>query len=108
VKPTFIYVPTDDLEQSVRFYRDELGLDEAWRESGDTVAFALPGSELQLMVSTSTGNQGPMYLVPSATDWVAQHTELEVAVPLEHIPGGVVIGFADPAGNAFYVFDQEQ
>ena len=33
MKPTFIYLPTDDLDGTVRFYRDDLGLDEAWREA---------------------------------------------------------------------------
>jgi predicted enzyme related to lactoylglutathione lyase len=107
VKPSFIYVPTEDLASTAQFYGNVLGLEEAWREGDDTIAFALLDSELQLMVSTSPGAQGPMYFVPSVTDWVSQHSELEVTVPLENIPGGVVIGFTDPAGNAFYVFDQK-
>jgi hypothetical protein len=32
------------------FYRDELGLDEAWREGDGTVAFELPGSSVRLML----------------------------------------------------------
>jgi len=106
MKPTFIYLPTDDLDGTVRFYRDDLGLDEAWREGDDTVAFALPDSDVQLMVSTAPGEHGPMYLVPSAAEWVRAHPDLEVVLPLEQIPGGATVGFRDPAGNAFHVFDQ--
>jgi len=108
MKPTFIYVPTEDLAATARFYSETLGLTESWREGDDTVAFALPDSDLELMVSTSPGAQGPMYLVPSVADWMGQHSELEIAVPLEDIPGGAVVGFTDPAGNAFYVFDQKE
>ena len=108
MKPTFLYVPTDDLEATARFYRDELKLEEAWREGDDTIAFALPSGELQLMVSSAPGGYGPMYLVPSAEEWVREHADLEVAQPLQQIPGGATVGFTDPAGNAFYVFDQEE
>ena len=47
-----------------------------------------------------------MYLVPSVVDWVSEHVDLEVVVPQEEVPDGVVIGFNDPAGNTFYIFDQ--
>jgi catechol 2,3-dioxygenase-like lactoylglutathione lyase family enzyme len=106
VIPNFFYIPTTDLEGTAQFYRDRLGLVEAWREGDDTIAFALPGSDIELMVSTSPGGHGAMYLVPSASAFVAEHPELEVVVPLEQIPGGATVGFEDPAGNAFYVFDQ--
>ena len=29
MKPTFIYIPTDDLAGTAKFYREVLGLDEA-------------------------------------------------------------------------------
>lgn len=107
MKPSFIYIPTTDLAALATFYGDVLGLAEAWREGDDTVAYSLPDSDLQLMVSTDPGEQGPMYLVPSAEAWLAQNPDLEVAVPLAQIPGGAVVGLKDPSGNAFYVFDQE-
>jgi catechol 2,3-dioxygenase-like lactoylglutathione lyase family enzyme len=107
VKPSFIYIPTDDLEALGAFYRDVLGFEEAWREGDDTIAFATPDSDVQLMVSSAPGAQGPMYSVPSTTEWLAAHAELEVVAPLEEIPGGAVVGLRDPAGNAFYVFHQE-
>ena len=108
MKPAFVFVPTRDLPALAAFYGDTLGLEEAWREADDTVAFALPDSELQLMVSTSAGEQGPMYQVESVTEWMGEHADLEVVVALQEIPGGAVVGFADPSGNAFYVFDQSE
>jgi catechol 2,3-dioxygenase-like lactoylglutathione lyase family enzyme len=108
MKPTFIYVPTDDLEGTARFYNEVLGFVEAWREGDDTVAFAIPDSELLVMVSTSPGAQGLMYLVPSVEEWLSQHSDLKIAVPLEQIPDGAVVGLTDHAGNAFYVFDQKE
>ena len=108
MKPAFVFVPTRDLAALAAFYGDTLHLQEAWREADDTVAFALPDSELQLMVSTSPGEQGPMYQVDSVTAWMGEHSDLEVVVPLQEIPGGAVVGYADPAGNAFYVFDQAE
>jgi catechol 2,3-dioxygenase-like lactoylglutathione lyase family enzyme len=108
VKPSFIYVPTADLAGTAGFYRDELGLEEAWREGDDTVAFALPGSDVQVMVSTDPGRYGPMYEVPSARAFAAAHPGLTVVLPLTPIPGGATVGFEDPAGNAFHVFDQAE
>jgi hypothetical protein len=108
VKPAFIFVPTTDLAALATFYSRTLRLEEAWREGDDTVAFALPDSEVQLMVSSSPGRQGPMYQVGSLAEWMSAHAELDIVVPLEEIPGGAVVGYNDPAGNAFYVFDQSE
>ena len=106
MKLSYLYTPTRDLAASATFYRDVMGFDEAWREGDDTIAFALPESDVQLMLSSAPGEHGPMYLVPSAAEWVRAHPDLEVVLPLEQIPGGATVGFRDPAGNAFHVFDQ--
>ena len=60
------------------------------------------------MVSSSPGEQGPMYEVDSVSDWMTAHNDLSIVVPLEEVPGGAVVGYSDPAGNAFYVFDQAE
>ncbi|SMH42921.1 hypothetical protein SAMN06295885_2102 [Rathayibacter oskolensis] len=106
MKPTYIYLPTDDLARSSRYYRETLGLEEAWREGDDTVAFAVPGGGLQLMLSTAPGAQGVMYLVPSVQQFLDSRHAITVVSPPEAIPGGVVVGLEDVSGNAFYVFDQ--
>jgi len=108
MKPAYIFVPTSDLAALATFYAETLHLEEAWREGDDTIAFSLPDSEVQLMVSSSPGEQGPMYEVDSVSDWMTAHSDLSIVVPLEEVPGGAVVGFCDPAGNAFYVFDQTE
>ena len=106
MKLTFLVVPVPDLAAALPFYRDELGLDEAWREGDHTVAFQLPDSEVQLMVDDENSDPGgPMYLVDDLAAFMAAHPGLPVAVPRYEIPGGSVIGYRDPGGNAFYVFD---
>lgn len=103
---TFIYQPVDDLGAAVAFHRDQLGLDEAWRESDDTVAFWLPDRSAQLMLCTVPDPVGPMYPVDSLDAWIRDHPDIEASVERAEIPGGAVAGFAAPGGNTFYVFDQ--
>jgi catechol 2,3-dioxygenase-like lactoylglutathione lyase family enzyme len=107
VKLTFIYQPIADLGGAVAFYRDQLGFDEAWRESDETVAFWLPDRSAQIMLTTTdTGPAGPMYLVDSVDGWMQDHSGVAVSIEKIEIPGGSVAGFAAPGGHTFYVFDQ--
>jgi extradiol dioxygenase family protein len=106
VKLTFLYQPVEDLAEAATFYRNRLGLDEAWREGEDTVAFWLPDRAAQLMVSTTPQPTGPMYLVDSVDVWVRDHPDIVMTVETFEIPGGSVAGFAAPGGTTFYVFDQ--
>jgi catechol 2,3-dioxygenase-like lactoylglutathione lyase family enzyme len=101
----FVYAPVPELAAALPFYRDTLGLDEAWREGEDTVAYQLPDGP-RIMVSVSTDPAGPMYLVDSVAAYLAERPELTVFLPPREIPDGVVAGFHDPAGNVMYVFDQ--
>jgi extradiol dioxygenase family protein len=102
----FVYAPVAELAEAEAFYGEELGLARAWREGDDTVAFDLPHSDVQVMVSTSPEPAGPMYLVDSVADFLAQRPHVAVAVPVFDIPDGQVVGLRDPGGNVFYVFDQ--
>ena len=106
MKLAFVYAPVADLDQGAAFYRDTLGWSEAWRDGDDTVAFAIPGGDVQVMVSTTPQQAGPMYLVDRVADFLAAHPDLPVVVPVFAIPDGVVAGVTDPAGNVLYVFDQ--
>jgi catechol 2,3-dioxygenase-like lactoylglutathione lyase family enzyme len=105
MKLTFVYAPTTDLAASLAFYRDTLGLAEAWREGDSTVVFQLPDSDVQLMVSVDPGVGGPIYLVDDVKAFLAAHPELG-AEPLE-IPDGTMATFTDPAGNSISVLDQQ-
>lgn len=106
MKLVFLVQPVPDLDAAESFYRDRLGLEEAWREGGDTISFRLPDGSAQIMVSQTDQPAGPMYLVDDLDSWVAEHPDLEVAIPKYAIPGGAVAGFVAPGGNTFYVFDQ--
>ena len=106
MKLTFIYQPVDDIEGAVSFHRDELRLDEAWRDGPDTVAFWLPDRSVQLMLSTTRQPAGPMYLVDDLDAWIRDHPGVVTSIEKYDIPGGSVAGFTATGGNAFYVFDQ--
>lgn len=101
-----IYARADDLTTTVRFYRDTLGWSEAWREGDDTVAFHIPGSDAQVMVSTTDQPAGPMLLVDRVEDFLDRTSGLTVTIGPYGIPDGTVVGFEDPSGNTIYVFDQ--
>ena len=102
----YLHVPVADLAATVAFYADVLGLEEAWREGEDTVAFWVPDRSVQLMLVEGGHATGPMYLVDDAAAWAAAHADVPVRVPRYDIPGGSVAGYGDPGGNVFYVYDQ--
>jgi hypothetical protein len=106
VKLTFLYQQVDDLRGAAAFHRDELGLEEAWREGTDTIAFWLPDRSAQFMLSSTPQPAGPMFLVDSLDDWTAAHPGVVATVEKYAIPGGSVAGFAAPGGHTLYVFDQ--
>ncbi|WP_380168070.1 VOC family protein [Jannaschia sp. R86511] len=105
MKLTYLYLPVTDLGAAVAFYRDQLGLQEVWREGETTVAFAAADGSVELMVDTEDYPPGPMYLVDDVLAWREAHAGVPVRVPRYDIPGGTVEGYEDPAGNVFYVFD---
>lgn len=106
MKLRFIYLPTPDLSAALGFYRDTLGWSEAWREGADTVAFALPDSDVQVMVATTSQPVGAMYQVPDLAEFLNAHPTVHVQIKTYEIPDGYVCGISDPAGNLVYVFDQ--
>ena len=111
MKLTFVFVPVKDLKESVAFYRDSLGLDEAWREGDQTAAFTLPGSEIQLMLDVNTGpdwSPGGFFEVDSVEKYVAEHPEFPWVKESIEIPGGRGASFRDPSGNVIYLFDQTE
>jgi hypothetical protein len=106
VKLRYWYWPANDLAAAVGFHRAQLGLQEAWREGAETVAFWLPDRVAQVMVSTTDQPAGPMYLVEDVREWLRLHPDVVVGVDRYAIPGGSVVGLTGPGDNVFYVFDQ--
>jgi catechol 2,3-dioxygenase-like lactoylglutathione lyase family enzyme len=111
MKLTFLYQPVDDLEAAVAFYRDTLGLDESWREGKTTAAFALPGTEVELMLDVPENNgverqAGGFFSVDDVARFFAEHPGVEPVGEIIDVPGGRAATFLDPAGNAVRVFDQ--
>ena len=106
MKFTFLYQPVEDHLAAVAFHRDELELDEAWREGDDTVAFWLPDRSAQIMLSITQQPAGAMYLVDDLDTWISDHPNVVTSIAKYEIPGGAVAGFSAPGSNTFYVFDQ--
>ncbi|MGH3763382.1 VOC family protein [Actinophytocola sp.] len=111
MKLTFLYQPVDDLAAAVAFYRDVLGLDEAWREGETTAAFRLPGTEIELMLDVPPGDgpewkAGGFYGVESVEKFMAEHPGIKWVGEAFDMPGGRAAAFLDPAGNTVHIFDQ--
>lgn len=105
----FLFVPTSDLKASLTLYRDGLGFTEVWREGDTTVALALPGSDVQLMVDANDPGApvGPVFVVDSVEAFHAARPDaLAVVAEPAEIPGGFQAIYREPGGAVLYVIDQ--
>ena len=101
---SFIIMPVHDMKSTLAFYRDQLGLIEAWREGDRTVAFQLPHTEVQLLVSLveegSPLTAGPGFTISSADEFYAAHQgKLDFLSAPVDMPHGRLVRAKDPAGN---------
>ncbi|NDL56812.1 VOC family protein [Phytoactinopolyspora mesophila] len=108
---TFIYQSVTDLPAALAFYRDVLGLDEAWREGEGTVAFELPGTSVQLMLdvrpdSDKRWSSGPFFAVKDVQAFMKEHPDIHWLGEAFDMPGGKSTSFVDPSGNVVHIFDQ--
>ncbi|TMQ84008.1 glyoxalase [Actinomadura soli] len=109
MKLEFLFVPTTDLKASLALYRDSLGFTEMWREGDTTVALALPGTEVQIMLDANDPDApvGPLFVVDSVQVFHAARAEtLAVVEAPSEIPGGFLATYRDPGGATIYVMDQ--
>ena len=108
MKLTFLYHPVADLEAAVRFYRDVLGWDEAWREGELTAAFSIPESPVQVMLDASDSGKGApsgFYEVADVDAFHADHRDsVDWVEPPQDLPPVRFASFTDPAGTLFRVF----
>ncbi|ASR38123.1 hypothetical protein BAY61_27440 [Prauserella marina] len=109
MKLEFLFTPTSDLAASLALYRDTLGFTEVWREGDTTVALALPGSDVQVMLDANDPKApvGPLFVVDSVKAFHAARPEsLVVLEEPSDIPGGCLATYQDPGGATIYVMDQ--
>jgi len=109
MKLEFLFIPTSDLNASLALYRDGLGFTEMWREGDATVALALPGTDVQLMLDANDPDAplGPLFVVDSVEAFHAARPEaLTVIEGPAEIPGGFLATYHDPGGATIYVMDQ--
>jgi catechol 2,3-dioxygenase-like lactoylglutathione lyase family enzyme len=109
MKLEFLFIPTSDLNASLAFYRDGLGFMETWREGNATVALALSGTDVQIMLDANDPDAplGPLFVVDSVEAFHAARREtLTVIAEPSEIPGGFLATYQDPGGATIYVMDQ--
>jgi catechol 2,3-dioxygenase-like lactoylglutathione lyase family enzyme len=112
-KLSFLYAPTNNMKSALNFYRDKLGLEEAWREGDGTVAFKIPGSEIELMVDLLEegvhDTAGPMFVLSSVDAFYEEEKDqLNFVRKPSDIPPGRWAALRDPDGNMFYVLDMSK
>lgn len=109
MKLEFLFVPTSNLSASLALYRDGLGFTETWREGDATVALAVPGSDVQLMLDAHDPDAplGPLFVLDSVKAFhTARPETLAVVAEPSEIPGGFLVTYQDPGGATIYVMDQ--
>ena len=109
MKLEFLLIPTSDLKASLALYRDSLGFTELWREGDATVALALPGSDVQVMLDANDPKApvGPLFVVDSVQAFHSARAEsLTVVEDVSEIPGGFMATYQEPGGATLYVMDQ--
>jgi hypothetical protein len=107
MKLEFVYTPVAKLDEALAFYRDDLGLSEAWREGDTTVALNFPESDVKLMLDADpSARPGPMFVVASVEDFRRDHPRLSYDAEAFEIPDGWMTSFSDPWGNVVYLMDQ--
>lgn len=108
MKLVFLYHPVKNLKESLTFYREKLGFEEAWREGDHTVALKLPNSEIQLMIEDDEQelSAGGVFLVNSVDGIYNENKDtLEfIKGPVDVPPGRYAI-YKDNSGNLLRIID---
>ncbi|MDQ0270569.1 VOC family protein [Cytobacillus purgationiresistens] len=108
MKLAFLFYPVKNLKESLTFYRDQLGFEEAWREGEHTVALRLPQSDVQLMIEDDELDltPGAVFLVDSVDSYYEEHKDQFTFIkePVDIPPGRYAI-YKDPSGNLLRLID---
>lgn len=108
MKLVFLYHPVKNLKESLAFYRDTLGFEEAWREGEHTVALNLPNSDIRLMIEDDEQelSAGGIFLVDSVDSFFEENKEvLEFVKEPTDIPPGRYAIYKDNSGNLLRILD---
>ncbi|MBO8157725.1 MAG: VOC family protein [Bacillaceae bacterium] len=104
----FLYQPVKNLKESLAFYRDELGFEEAWREGEHTAALKLSDSNVRLMIEDIDEGYGPggVFLVDSVDEFFKENQrKLDFLQEPVDIPPGRYAIFQDNSGNPIRILD---
>ncbi|UTR10334.1 hypothetical protein MM300_21060 [Evansella sp. LMS18] len=108
MKLMFLYHPVKNLKESLTFYRENLGFEEAWREGDHTVALKLPDTEVQLMMEEDDDGltAGGVFLVDSVDTFFAKKKNMLrfIKEPIDIPPGRYAI-YEDESGNPMRIID---
>lgn len=99
--------PVSDLKESIAYYRDNFGFEEAWREGELTAALKLEGTNVNLMLDQEDdGGPGGVFLVDSVDAFYEAHKDRVqfVREPFD-IPPGRYAMFKDNSGNPVRLID---
>jgi catechol 2,3-dioxygenase-like lactoylglutathione lyase family enzyme len=108
MKLVFLYQPVKNLKESLTFYREVLGFEEAWREGEHTAALKLPDTDVRLMIEDEDEGlpSGGVFLVDSVDTFFNEHKDqLEFLRQPCDIPPGRYAIYADNAGNPIRILD---
>jgi catechol 2,3-dioxygenase-like lactoylglutathione lyase family enzyme len=106
-----VYLPVRDLKAARDFYRDVLGMEEAWREGEIGCAFVLPGSTTQVMLMLANEGDadtpGMVFRVESVDKFYKENQgKIDfTGIPFD-IPGdGKWVSAKDVSGHGLYFVD---
>jgi catechol 2,3-dioxygenase-like lactoylglutathione lyase family enzyme len=108
MKLAFLFHPVKDLKESLNYYRNTLGMEEAWREGDHTVALHLPGSDIQLMIEDDENDigAGGIFIVDSVDAFYEENKDkLSFIKEPYDIPPGRYAIFTDASNNAIRIID---
>lgn len=108
MKLCFLYHPVKNLKESLSFYRDVLGFEEAWREGEHTIALTIPNTEQRIMLEADEHEigAGGIFLVDNVDEFFKENqSKLNfIKTPVDIPPGRYAI-FIDDSGNPIRILD---
>ncbi|PLR96894.1 VOC family protein [Bacillus sp. T33-2] len=105
----FLSQPVKDIKKAVAFYRDVLGMEEAWREGDHTVAIQT-SSDVQILLEDEEVEleigAGGIYVVDSVDKFYNDNmVRLTFIKEPRDIPPGRYAIFSDVSGNPIRIID---